>query len=51
MRVYRSEAEVRSADCLLSFSHVSITLYHPFEPLTAANWKDFAVGEVSTAAT
>lgn len=51
VRVYRSESEVRSADSLRSFSHAPITLDHPAQPVTAENWKDLAVGEVSTAAT
>lgn len=50
-RVYRSEDEVRSADSLRSFSHAPVTLDHPSVPVTAANWKTLAVGEVSTAAT
>lgn len=51
VRVYRSEAEVRSADSLRSFSHAPVTVDHPSAPVTSANWKDLAVGEVSTAAT
>ena len=50
VRVYRSEDEVRSADSLRSFSHAPITIDHPAEAVTADNWKDLAVGEISTAA-
>lgn len=51
VRVYRSEAEVRSADSLRSFSHAPVTVDHPAVAVTSENWKDLAVGEVSTAAT
>lgn len=51
VRVYRSEAEVRDANSLQSFSHAPITMGHPSDAVTAENWKDLAVGEVSTAAT
>lgn len=48
VNVYRSPEAVK--DSLASFSHVPVTLGHPSEPVTSANWKDYAVGEVSTAA-
>lgn len=51
VRVYRSEAEVRSGDSLSSFSHAPVTIEHPAQPVTAENWKDLAVGEISTSAT
>lgn len=51
VRVYRSEDEVRSADSLRSFSHAPITVDHPSVPVTAENWRDLSVGEVSTSAT
>lgn len=51
VRVYRSEDEVRSADSLRSFSHAPVTVDHPANPVTADNWRDLAVGEVSTSAT
>jgi hypothetical protein len=51
VRVYRSEGEVRSADSLRSFSHAPVTVDHPAQAVTADNWKQLAVGEVSTAAT
>lgn len=50
VRVYRSEDEVRSVDSMRSFSHAPVTVDHPAEPVTADNWKDLAVGEISTAA-
>ena len=50
VRVYRSEKEVRDVSSLRSFSHAPITIGHPAEDVTAANWKDLAVGEVSTEA-
>jgi hypothetical protein len=51
VRVYRSEDEVRNTDSLRSFSHAPVTVDHPAVSVNADNWKDFAVGEVSTAAT
>lgn len=50
VRVYRSEQEVRSPNSLSSFSHAPVTMGHPKEAVTADNWKDLAVGEVSTEA-
>lgn len=50
VRVYRSEDEVRSPESLRTFSHAPVTLDHPSVPVTSENWKDLAVGEVSTAA-
>lgn len=49
VRVYRPEDEVRNPESLGTFSHAPITLGHP-EKVDAANWKDLAVGEVSTEA-
>lgn len=46
--VYRAENEVFHKDTLQSFSHVPVTNDHPSVPVTADNWKDFAVGETST---
>jgi hypothetical protein len=46
--VYRPPEEVFSKDSLHSFSHIPITNDHPKEAVTAANWKDLALGEVST---
>lgn len=50
VRVYRPASEVHSADALQSFSHAPVTLDHPTTPVTADNWRELAVGEVSTAA-
>lgn len=50
VRVYRSEDEVRSPSSLQSFSHAPITVGHPKQGVTADNWKELAVGEVSTEA-
>lgn len=50
VRVYRAEDEVRSPASLQSFSHAPITIGHPNQPVTSDNWKDLAVGEVSTEA-
>lgn len=51
VRVYRSEKEVRDANSLQSFSHAPVTMGHPTEDVTAANWKQLAIGEVSTEVT
>jgi hypothetical protein len=42
--VYRPEHEVFSADAMASFAHKAITLDHPSEGVTAANWKSVSVG-------
>ena len=48
VNVYRPEAEVFSRDSLQSITHSPVTLDHPIQPVTSENWKDLAVGEVST---
>ncbi len=50
VRVYRPEEEVFSDASLQSFTHAPVTDDHPKDAVTSANWKDLAVGEVSTAA-
>jgi len=45
--VYRPVESVFSTESLHSFSHVPVTLGHPTVPVTADNWKELAVGEVS----
>lgn len=50
VRVMRPAEEVFSKDSLQSFSHAPVTLNHPTEAVTSDNWKELAVGEVSTAA-
>lgn len=42
--VYRPEAEVFAADSLRSFSARPVTNDHPAEPVTAENWRKYAVG-------
>jgi hypothetical protein len=44
VRVYRPQAEVFSKDSIASFGNRPITLEHPQDFVTAANWSDFAVG-------
>lgn len=51
INVYRAPEDVFHADSLQSFSHAPVTIGHPREPVTADNWSELAVGEVSTAAT
>ncbi|GHC79448.1 DUF2213 domain-containing protein [Limoniibacter endophyticus] len=50
VRVYRAPEEVFAKDSLQSFSHTPITIDHPKDQVTADNWKELSVGEVSTAA-
>ena len=50
VRVYRGADQVFANDSLQSFSHAPITIDHPDVAVTADNWKDLSVGEVSTAA-
>lgn len=50
INVYRAPEDVFHADSLQSFSHAPVTIGHPKEAVTDDNWKDLAVGEVSTAA-
>lgn len=46
VRVYRPEDEVFAKDALASMAHRPVTLDHPAEPVTAANWKVHSVGQV-----
>lgn len=50
VRVFRPADEVKDPASLATFSHAPITLGHPTQDVTADNWKDLAVGEVSTEA-
>lgn len=50
VRVYRPPEEVFADASLQSFSHAPVTNDHPAVAVTTDNWKDLAVGEVSTAA-
>lgn len=47
VRVYRPEEEVFSRDTLASFAHRPVTNDHPAEPVTANNWRQFAVGQTA----
>ncbi|RJG51798.1 DUF2213 domain-containing protein [Sphingobium terrigena] len=42
--VYRPEDEVFAADAMASFAHQSITLDHPAEGVSPANWRKVSVG-------
>lgn len=46
LRVWRPEAEVFHADAMASMAHRPVTLDHPSEPVTAANWKTHSVGQI-----
>lgn len=47
VNVYRPPDEVFSKDSLKSLAHAAVTVGHPQEAVTADNWSDLAVGEVS----
>ena len=42
--IYRPETEVFADDAMASFAHKAITLDHPPENVSAANWRKVAVG-------
>jgi hypothetical protein len=44
VRVYRPESEVFSKDTMQSFAYRPMTNNHSPNPVSAENWKDFAVG-------
>lgn len=49
VRVYRHADEVFAADSLASITRLPVTVDHPAEEVTAANWSRLAVGEVGDA--
>lgn len=49
VRVYRHADEVFSKDSLASITRLPVTVDHPAEEVTAANWQQLAVGEVGDA--
>ena len=44
IKIYRPEDEVFKEDSLKSFENKSITINHPYEAVTANNFKDYEVG-------
>lgn len=48
VKVFRPESSVFDAASLQSLSHAPVTMGHPGEAVTADNWNELAVGEVST---
>lgn len=46
VRVYRPESEVFRRDAMTSLAHRPITSDHPPVPVTADNWKKYAIGHV-----
>lgn len=44
VRVYRPAEEVFAPDAMASLAHRPMTIDHPSEPVTAANWKQHAIG-------
>ena len=49
VKVYRPEVEVFAADSVASFLMKPVTNDHPAQPVTAANWRDYAKGVVGKA--
>lgn len=49
VRVYRHPDEVFAKDSLASITRLPVTVDHPAEEVTAANWQKLAVGEVGDA--
>ena len=49
VRVYRHPDEVFAKDSLASITRLPVTVDHPAEDVTAANWQQLAVGEVGDA--
>ena len=49
VRVYRHADEVFAKDSLASITRLPVTVDHPAEEVTAANWQQLAVGEVGDA--
>lgn len=45
VRLYRPEDEVFAADALQTFAYRPVTIGHPDGGVTAANWRDVAVGQ------
>lgn len=45
VRVYRPEDEVFNKDAMASLAHRPLTNDHPPVPVTADNWKDYAIGQ------
>lgn len=45
VRVYRPEEEVFSRDALNTYAFRPMTNDHPSQPVNAANWKDFSIGQ------
>jgi uncharacterized protein len=46
VRVYRPEAAVFDKASMATFAHKPVTVGHPNEPVTADNWRRYAVGDV-----
>jgi hypothetical protein len=46
VKVYRPEGEVFAQDAVRSLAGKPITIEHPDQPVTSANWRDFAVGHI-----
>lgn len=49
VKVYRHEDQVFAPESLATITRLPVTVDHPKEDVTAANWSDLAVGEVGDA--
>lgn len=49
VKVWRDESEVFAVDAVRSFIGRPVTIDHPRESVTAANWREHAVGDVKAA--
>lgn len=49
VRVYRHPDQVFHADSLATITRLPVTINHPEEEVTAANWADLAVGDIGDA--
>ena len=47
VKVFRPEESIFDKESVNSLAHAPVTIDHPAENVTADNWKDLAVGEVS----
>ena len=47
LRLWRPASEVFAADSMRTYASAPVTIEHPGEPVTPANWRDHSVGEAS----
>lgn len=47
VRIHRPESEVFNLDSLRSYAHKPVTMDHPKEAVTSANWRKYAIGQTA----